>query len=88
MNKKLITLSGTATSTAEAYRALRTNIMFSDGDARQRVLLIASSSPEKDGEGKSKVAANLAVTLAQSGRDTLLVDCDLRHPMQHEIWGI
>ena len=43
MNKKLITLSGTATSTAEAYRALRTNIMFSDGDARQRVLLIASS---------------------------------------------
>ncbi len=88
MNKKLITLSGTATSTAEAYRALRTNIMFSDGDARQRVLLIASSSPEQDGEGKSKVAANLAVTLAQSGRDTLLVDCDLRHPMQHEIWGI
>lgn len=88
MTKKLITLSGTTTSAAEAYRALRTNIIFSDGDDRLRVLLVCSAAPEQPNDSKSYVTANLAVTLAQSGRTTLLVDCDLRRPMQHDIWGI
>lgn len=88
MTKKLITLSGTNTSAAEAYRALRTNIIFSDGDDRLRVLLVCSAAPEQTSDSKSYVTANLAVTLAQSGRTTLLVDCDLRRPMQHDIWGI
>ena len=88
MTKKLITLSGTTTSAAEAYRALRTNIIFSDGDGSLHVLLICSASPEHNDDSKSRVAANLAVTLAQSGRTTLLVDCDLRRPMQHDIWGV
>ena len=88
MTKKLITLSGTTTSAAEAYRALRTNIIFSDGDDRLRVLLVCSAAPEQTNDSKSYVTANLAVTLAQSGRTTLLVDCDLRRPMQHDIWGI
>jgi non-specific protein-tyrosine kinase len=88
MTKELITLSGATTSAAEAYRALRTNIIFSDGDDRLRVLLVCSASPEQNGDSRSHIIANLAVTLAQSGRTTLLVDCDLRRPMQHDIWGI
>jgi capsular exopolysaccharide synthesis family protein len=39
-------------------------------------------------EGKSTTLANLAVTMAQGGRKTILVDCDLRHPHQHEIFGV
>jgi non-specific protein-tyrosine kinase len=46
-------------------------------------LVVTSPAPE---EGKSTALANLAVTLAQSGKKTIIVDCDLRRPRQHEIW--
>ncbi len=88
MTEKLITLSDTGTAAAEAYRALRTNLIFNHPDDRMRALLVAMPAPESDAGTKAVVVANLAVTMAQSGRRTLLVDCDLRHPRQHEIWGI
>ncbi len=88
MTEKLITLSDTGTAAAEAYRALRTNLIFNDLDDRLRALLVTMPAPESDAGSKAAVVANLAVTMAQSGRRTLLVDCDLRHPRQHEIWGI
>lgn len=88
MIEKLITLSGTSTAAAEAYRALRTNLIFSDLDDKLRALLVTMPAPESDIGSKATLVANLAVTMAQSGRRTLLVDCDLRHPCQHEIWGI
>ncbi len=81
----LITLTDPRSPVAEAYRTLRTNLMFSSVDRAIRVLVVSSAVP---GEGKSTAAANLAVTLAQSGQRTLLVDCDLRKPSQHLLWGV
>lgn len=81
----LITLTDPRAPAAEAYRTLRTNLMFSSLDKPLRTLAITSPVP---GEGKSTVLANLAVTLAQSGHETIIVDCDLRKPTQHELWKL
>src|SRR5439155_23306677 len=69
---------------AEAYRALRTGILFSGIDRDLKELVV--TSPEQ-GEGKSRTAANLAVVLAQAGHMTLLVDADFRRPTQHRIFA-
>jgi non-specific protein-tyrosine kinase len=82
---ELITLSDPRSDAAEAFRTLRTNLMFSSVEHPIQTLLV--TSPAKD-EGKSLLLANLAVTFAQSGNKTILVDSNLRNPMQHEIWGI
>lgn len=70
---------------AEAYRALRTAIKFGVPEGRAKTILIASPS---SGDGKTTVASNLAIGLAQVGKRVLLLDCDLRHPKQHETFGI
>tara|TARA_B100000945_G_C20311994_1_gene563292 strand:- start:354 stop:1007 length:654 start_codon:yes stop_codon:yes gene_type:complete len=88
MTKNIITLIDANSSVSEAYRALRTNIIFADKKERLRVILVCGASPENNSDSKSYVTANLAVTLAQSGRKTLIMDCDLRHPNQHDIWGV
>ncbi|MBS3948526.1 MAG: CpsD/CapB family tyrosine-protein kinase [Dethiobacter sp.] len=67
----------------EAYRTLRTNIQYAAVDRPVQSLLITSAGP---GEGKSLTAANLAVVMAQGGKKTLLLDCDLRKPMQHRLF--
>jgi len=67
----------------EAFRALRTNVRFSHVDRPRRTVLVTSTGPE---EGKSTVLSNLAVSLAQSGRRTLVVDTDLRRPALHELF--
>jgi capsular exopolysaccharide synthesis family protein len=69
---------------AEAYRTLRTNIHFSKGDKEPKTIMFISAGP---GEGKSTTAANTAVSLAQSGKRVIIVDCDLRKPVQHRIFG-
>jgi capsular exopolysaccharide synthesis family protein len=79
----LITLTDPRSPASEAYRALRTNLTFSSLNEPIRTLVVTSPAPE---EGKSTALANLAVTLAQSGKKTIIVDCDLRRPRQHEIW--
>ncbi|MGY1716383.1 polysaccharide biosynthesis tyrosine autokinase [Geodermatophilus sp. SYSU D01106] len=63
--------------TAEAYRQIRTNLQFLDVDHPARTLVITSSLP---GEGKTTVAVNLAVVLAQSGARVMLIEADLRRP--------
>ena len=70
---------------AEAYRTLRTNIQYARVDGELKVLLFTSAGP---GEGKSTVAANSAVALAQAGHRVVLIDCDLRKPVQHHIFGL
>lgn len=82
----LITLTDPRSQASEAYRTLRTNLIFSSlAGEPLHTLVVTSPAPE---EGKSVALANLAVTLAQSGKTTILVDCDLRRPSQHAIWGI
>ncbi len=70
--------------TAEAFRQIRTHLMFSGPAETQRTLLITSPRPE---EGKTAVAANLAVTLAQGGRRVLLIDCNLRRPALRRLFN-
>jgi tyrosine-protein kinase Etk/Wzc len=66
---------------SEAFRALRTGLHFAALKREKKVMLVTSSF---SGEGKSVVAANLAITLAQTGARVLAVDCDLRRPTLHE----
>jgi non-specific protein-tyrosine kinase len=81
----LITLTDPRSPVAEAYRTLRTNLSFYGLDQPIRSLVVTSPSA---GEGKSTTVANLAVTMAQSGKRTILVDCDLRRPQLHTLFGL
>lgn len=81
----LVTLTDPRSEAAEAFRTLRTNLMFSSVENPISTLLVTSAAQS---EGKSTVLANLAVTFAQSGNKTILVDSDLRRPTQHSIWGV
>ena len=68
---------------AEAFRAVRTNVLFSSAQEGSRSIVVTSTGP---GEGKSMVASNLAISLAQAGQRTLLIDADMRKPKAHEIF--
>lgn len=70
---------------SEAYRALRTNLMFSNIERPPQVVVITSAMP---GDGKSTSAANLAVTLAQQGTRTLLIDGDVRRGVLHQVFDL
>lgn len=82
--RKLIVQEDPKSPIAEAYRTLRTNLQFAKVDGELRTIMFTSSGPA---EGKSTTIANVAVALAQSGRRIILVDCDLRKPVQHRIFG-
>ncbi len=72
---------------AESFRAIRSQLMmrlFNEGQDRRAIAVVSPDS----GDGKTFFAANLAVVLAQLGGRTLLVDADLRHPRQHEVFGL
>ncbi|MEM7555061.1 MAG: polysaccharide biosynthesis tyrosine autokinase [Cyanobacteria bacterium P01_A01_bin.84] len=69
----------------EAYQMLQANLKFVSLDKKVRKVVITSSV---SGEGKTEVAANLAATIAQTGKRVLLVDADMRQPSQHHIWGL
>ncbi|HHS97574.1 MAG TPA: polysaccharide biosynthesis tyrosine autokinase [Chloroflexi bacterium] len=81
----LITLTDPRSPAAEAYRTLRTNLTFAGLDKPIETLVVTSAAP---GEGKSTTLANLAVTMAQGERRTILVDADLRRPSLHEIFEV
>jgi succinoglycan biosynthesis transport protein ExoP len=70
---------------AESFRALRANVQFKNTDKKIKTLAITSASPQ---EGKTLVATNLAITMAQSGMKTLLVGSDLRRPTVARIFGV
>lgn len=70
---------------SEAFRMLQTNLRVFNSEQLIKVIVVSSAVPK---EGKSTVAANLAVSISQLGRKVLLVDADLRNPSQHKIWEI
>lgn len=84
-NTNLITLTQPRSAASEAYRSLRTNLMFSSVESPIQTLLVTSAARD---DQKSVTLANLAVTFAQSGNRTILVDADLRQPKQHELWDL
>lgn len=77
--------AGAGFAAAEAFRKLRTNLMFMDVDNPPRALVITSPRPA---DGKSTVAANIAAAIASSGQQVILVDADLRRPTVAESFGV
>jgi len=82
--RKLIVHEQAKSPISEAYRTLRTNLQFSKIHDDLKLVMFTSSGP---GEGKSTTAANTAVAMAQAGKNVLIIDCDLRKPVQHRIFG-
>lgn len=85
MEKELIVKKDPKSPISEVFRTLRTNIQFMNSNKNLKTLLLTSTVP---GEGKSLVAANLAVTFAQANKRVVLIDCDMRKGRQHNIFGV
>jgi capsular exopolysaccharide synthesis family protein len=77
--------NGVPPNFAEAFRAIRTNVLFSSTEEGGRSIVVTSTGP---GEGKTVVSSNLAIALAQAGQRVLLVDADLRKPRIHTLLGL
>lgn len=86
-NPELVALNQPFGVQAESFRAIRSQVMmrlYNEGQERRAIAVV---SPDA-GDGKTFFAANLAITLAQLGGRTLLVDADMRGPRQHQVFGI
>ena len=79
--RSIVHISGV---TGEAFRQLRTNLRFANVDNPPRSVVITSANP---GEGKSTVSTHLAVVMAQAGEKVVLIDADMRRPVQHKAFG-
>ncbi len=80
----LVTLHLPASRVSESFRAIRTQVLFALGTEHQTIGVTSANS----GAGKSTMAANFSVSLATAGHDTILIDCDMRLPQVHAIFGI
>jgi len=83
--KDIIVHNHPKSSISEAYRAIRTNIEFANIDKNIRTILVTSTTP---GEGKTTTLANIAATMTQNGERVLVIDCDMRKPRVHKLFGI
>ena len=81
----LVTVTDPSSPVSEAYRTLRTNLSFYSVDEPLRTLVCASAEPN---EAQSEFVANLAVTMAQGGNSTILIDADLRKPSLHRMFDL
>lgn len=82
---ELLVGDGGESGLAETYRQLRTSVLLSTPGHAPKTLLVASSA---EAEGKSTVAVNVALILAQTGAQVLLIDADMRRPKLHELFGL
>lgn len=85
MDRTMVTYFKPKSRQAESYRAIRTSLYFSTRGEQHKVIQITSPNP---GDGKTTLSANLAVSIAQSGKRVLLIDADFRRPRIHELLGI
>jgi succinoglycan biosynthesis transport protein ExoP len=79
---EMIALHKPKSHISEAYKGLRTSVLFSFPDHSPKTLLITSSSPS---EGKTITSVNLAITMAQAGSRVVMIDCDMRKPRLHRL---
>ena len=84
-SETLVTITYRGSPASEAYRTLRTNVIYGLADASTKLIVITSPGL---GEGKSTTCANLGVALAQANRNTLILDCDFRKPTIPKIFGV
>lgn len=84
-NPQLVTLHSPRSTANESYRGLRTGLLFSSAESAPRAILISSAAPL---EGKTITTANLAVTMAQADSNVIVLDCDMRKPKMHELFGV
>ena len=82
VQRTLITREDPRSPISEAYRSLRTNMLFTNVDKKVKSILVSSAGP---GEGKTTTVANMAITYANLGKKTLLIDTDLRRPVIHKV---
>src|SRR5690606_17814153 len=80
---ELLVLNNPKSPVAEAFRQIRTNLNFISPDRPIETILVTSSGPA---EGKSMVLANLAIAMVQNGKKVIVIDADLRKPMQHKFY--
>lgn len=83
--KNLVNFGKDDSIASEAYRSLRTNLLYSSPDKPLRTIMITSSGP---GEGKSLTVSNIAMAFAKTGSRVLLVDTDLRRPVIHHLFQV
>jgi len=84
-NPELITQYSPKSTASESYRGIRTSLLFSSADRPPKIILISSAGPS---EGKTLTSTNLAITMAQAGSRVVIVDCDMRKPKVHKMFGI
>jgi polysaccharide biosynthesis transport protein len=85
VDSSIVTLHKSKAPISEAFRGIRTGLFFSCQKGNVKVIQVTSPVP---GDGKSTVAANIAVSIAQSGRSVCLVDCDFRRPRVAKMFGL
>lgn len=85
LSGRLVTLLEPESAASEAYRTLRTSLLYAVVDTPPRVVVVTSPNSS---EGKSTISANLSVVLAQAGKKVLLMDCDFRRPVLHRIFEL